>query len=326
MRRSPYWVLAVAGTVAGLALTSCSSGGDPTSVTSSRGDGATTAAEPATPTPTPTPTPPAELPNGGREIFPKNRLVGFSGVTGDPQYALGRLSGDLDEKCAEIKAIGKKYAYGREVLPIFEMITVVVHGSPGADGMYRSKQPKKNVRKYLKATRRCGGLLLLNIQPGRSEFLPELKYYEEFLKEPDVGVALDPEWAMDPDKIPNRHLGRTDGAELNESAIYLSNLVKEHNLPEKVMVFHQFNHAAVEKVRQLKPQEGVALVRSIDGLGGPGPKKDTYKSFKKGRPKYIHPGFKLFYTEDVQPPWGSRLMTPAEVMKLKPQPEYILYE
>lgn len=309
--------------MAGLALTSCSTEQAQTSTTASGNDGATVT---VAPTPTPTSTPPAELPNGGREIFPKNRLVGFSGVQGDPQFALGRLTGNLNSKCAEIRAIGTRYARGREVLPIFEMITVVVHGSPGADGKYRSRQPKSVVREYLRATRRCKGLLLLNIQPGRSEFMPELKYYENFLKEPDVGVALDPEWAMDPGKVPNRDLGRTDGAELNESAIFLSNIVKEYDLPEKVMVFHQFNHAAVENVRQLKPQEGVAIVRSVDGLGGPESKTETYNAFKKSRPKYIHPGFKLFYTEDVQPPWGSRLMTPREVMNLKPQPEYILYE
>lgn len=312
--------LAVVGLLAGLSLTACSSA--ESTGTGSSGDSSDGVAA----SPTSSPEPPKELPKGGREVFPTYRLVGFSGVAGDPSFGMGRLTGDLDARCKEINKIGKQYAYGRKVLPVYEHISVVVTGSPGESGKYRIKRPKKEVKEYLEAARRCKGILLLNIQPGRSEFLPELKRLEEFLKEPDVGVALDPEWAMDPGKIPNLHLGRTDGAELNEVADYLADIVAENNLPEKVMVFHQFNLAAVEKLRQLKPHEGVALVRSIDGLGGPGAKVDTYDRLTKGQPKYIHPGFKLFYTEDVQPPHGSRLMTPKEVMSLKPQPEYILYE
>jgi hypothetical protein len=306
---------------AGLALTACSSATGTSSITGT-GNGDIDASE----SPNETPKPPAELPKGGREVFPKYRLVGFSGVGGDPSYGLGRLSGDLDAKCKEIKKIGKEYAYGRKVLPVFEHISVVVTGSPGKDGLYRMRAKKAELRKYLEAARKCKGILLLNIQPGRSDFMPELKHLEEFLKQPDVGVALDPEWAMDPGKIPGRNLGRTDGAELNEVAKYLADLVAENDLPEKVMVFHQFNEAAVQTMKQLKPHEGVALVRSIDGLGGPGAKVDTYNNLKKGQPKYIHPGFKLFYSEDVNPPHGSRLMTPTEVMALRPQPEYILYE
>lgn len=275
---------------------------------------------------TPTPEPPPELPRGGRTVFPEYRLVGFSGVKGDVNEDLGRLTGDLDLRCRQIERIGKRYAYGRQVMPVFEMIAVVVQASAGADGLYRGRRPKAEVREYLEAARRCKALLLLNIQPGRSEFLPEMKFYESFLKEPDVGVALDPEWAMDPGQIPGRSLGHTTGTELNDAALYLADIVAKNNLPEKVMVFHQFNFAAVKNIKKLKNHAGVALVHSIDGLGGPKTKIEEYNALNKGQPKYIHPGFKLFYKEDVNPPWGSRLMTPAEVMALKPPPEYILYE
>jgi hypothetical protein len=309
----------------GLALAACStSTADQSQETATATAGA--AGTSVSPSSTATPEPPPELPQGGREVFPDYRLVGYSGIKGDVNRDLGRLTGDLDAVCKEIKQVGQKYAYGRKVMPIFEMITVVVHGTPQADGTYRTRRPKSEVREYLKAARKCEGLLLLNIQPGRSEFMPEMKYYEDFLRMPDVGVALDPEWAMDPGEIPGRSLGRSDGPELNRAAKYLSGIVAEENLPEKVMVFHQFNLAAVENLKGLKPQEGVALVRSIDGLGGPQLKTEEYDALKKGQPKYIHPGFKLFYKEDVNPPWGSRLMTPKEVMALKPRPEYVLYE
>ena len=309
---------AVALGVAGVFLAGCSSAASTQSESSQTGDA-------AAPEATSTPAPPLELPQGGREIFPEHRLVGFSGAGGDPSFALGRLTGDLDSRCQEIQRIGKDYAYGRTVLPIFENISTTVTASPGEDGKYRFRRSNKEIREYLAAARECDGLLLLNIQPGRSEFMPEMKHFERFLKEPDVGVALDPEWAMDPDKRPNLDLGHTTGKELNDAAIYLSEIVEEYNLPEKVMVYHQFNDT-VDNPKQLRPQEGVAIVRSIDGLGGPAAKTETYDTLVKGQPKFIHPGFKLFYSEDVNPPWGSRLMTPKEVMSLKPRPEYILYE
>ena len=305
----------------GIALTACSTSSD--SETSSADAGVDAA---QTPSASATPEPPAELPRGGREVFPEYRLVGYSGINGDPNKDLGRLTGDLDEVCEEITEVGQAYKKGRKLLPVFEMITVLVTASPQKDGKYRIRRPNSEVKKYLRAARRCKGILLMNIQPGRSEFLPELKHYEQFLREPDVGVALDPEWAMDPGQTPGVQLGRTTGPELNESAEYLAEIVEAENLPEKVMVFHQFNYDTIEKLKGLKEHEGVALVRSIDGLGGPGSKTEVYNILTEGQPKYIHPGFKLFYKEDTSPPYGSRLMTPKEVMALKPQPEYILYE
>jgi hypothetical protein len=315
---SRYKLQLVALTVAGIFLAGCSSAASPDSDANSPQTSESAAASAS-------PTPPLELPQGGREIFPDYRLVGYSGAGGDPSFSLGRLSGDLDARCQEIKTLGKKYARGRTVQPVFENISTTVTASPGDDGKYRFRRDNAEIREYLKAARKCEALLLLNIQPGQSEFMPEMKHFEEFLREPDVGVALDPEWAMDPGKVPGIALGRTTGKELNDAAIYLSEIVDEYNLPEKVMVYHQFNDT-VDNPKQLKPQEGVAIVRSIDGLGGPASKTETYDRLVEGQPKFIHPGFKLFYSEDVNPPWGSRLMTPNEVMSLKPRPEYVLYE
>ncbi len=278
------------------------------------------------PSPTSAPEPAPELPGGGSEVFPDYRLVGYSGIKGDTNEDLGRLTGDLDARCQEIRKIGKKYQKGRKLLPVFEMITVVVHPTPGYDGKYRSRRPRSEVREYLRAARRCNGILLLNIQPGRSEFIPEMRYYKNLLREPDVGVALDPEWAMDPGEIPGRSLGRSTGAELNAAAEYLARIVETNDLPEKVMVFHQFNPGSVEKVNKLKAHDGVAIVRSVDGLGSPEIKTEEFNLLTKNLPEHIHPGFKLFYKEDIHSQWGSRLMRPREVMKLRPQPEYVLYE
>jgi hypothetical protein len=278
------------------------------------------------PSVTATPTPGSEhptLPRGGRKIFPTYRLVGYAGLTG--ASTLGRLgTGPLDQRVRELERRARPYQAGRKVLPVLEVITTIVQSGPGADGKYRSRLSDKNIGVYLAAARKRKALLLLNIQPGRSEFLTEAKAYERWLREPDVGVALDPEWAMDPGQQPGRAYGHTTGAELNQTAAYLSDLVRRHDLPEKVMVYHQVAASVVRKESGLKAHPGVVQVKSVDGLGPPGPKVNTYRVVNRTTPKHVHAGFKLFFTEDTE--GSSRLMTPREVLGLKPRPEYVMYE
>ena len=263
------------------------------------------------------------MPRGGRDVFPRYRLVGYAGVTG--ASTLGRLgTGPLDQRVTEIEGRAKPYAAGREILPVVEVIATVVQGSPGRDGEYRVRLTDAQIAKYHKAARKHRAVMLLNLQPGRSESITETKAFQKWLKEPDVGVALDPEWAMDRGQRPGGVYGHTTGAELDEVARYLSGLVKQYNLPEKVMVYHQVARSVVRKESGLKDHDGVVAIKSVDGLGHPGPKKNIYWVVNKTTPKFVHAGFKLFYTEDRR--HGGRLMTPNEVLGLKPPPEYVMFE
>jgi hypothetical protein len=285
------------------------------------------------PAPTPTGTPPTRprtpqaaqttLPRGGREVFPRYRLVGYAGVTG--AATLGRLgTGPLNQRVAEIEGKAKPYAAGREILPVVEVIATVVQGSPGRGGKYRVRLTDAQIAAYHKAARKHRAVMLLNLQPGRSEFITEAKAFEKWLKQPDVGVALDPEWAMDPGQRPGAAYGHTTGAELDEVARYLSGLVKRYHLPEKVMVYHQVASSVVRRESGLKAHDGVVMIKSVDGLGHPAPKKNTYRVVNKTTPTFVHAGFKLFFTEDRR--HGGRLMSPREVLALKPRPEYVMYE
>ena len=263
------------------------------------------------------------LPRGGREVFPRYRLVGYAGVTGAP--TLGRLgTGPLNSRVAEIERLAQPYAAGRQILPVVEVIATVVQGSPGRGGKYRVRLSDAQIAAYHKAARKHRAILLLNLQPGRSEFITEAKAFQKWLKEPDVGVALDPEWAMDRGHRPGGVFGHTTGAELDGVARYLSGLVKQYNLPEKVMVYHQVARSVVRRESGLKQHAGVAMIKSVDGLGHPGPKKTTYRVVNKSTPTFVHAGFKLFFTEDRR--HHGRLMTPPEVLRLKPSPEYVMYE
>jgi hypothetical protein len=290
-----------------------------------------TATPTATPTATAAPTPPPdaapspplpELPLGGREIFPTYRLVGFCGTPGAP--ALGQLDGNLPRKAKALQIYADKYPPDRKPLLVFELIVVIVQSYQGADGKYRRRVDSSVVDEYLAAARQAKALLLLNIQPGQSDFMTELKRFESYLREPDVGVALDPEWAVKAKQKPGVFYGQTTGATINEVGQYLSTIVKDGNLPEKALVFHQLNRYVVKDESVVAPQPGVVVIKSVDGLGPKHAKILTYNDLMKTMAPGVHPGFKLFLDEDKR--IGGKVMSPAEVMALTPQPEYVMVE
>ncbi|MGW5237929.1 hypothetical protein ACWEOW_03260 [Monashia sp. NPDC004114] len=309
-------------------LAACSpviNGDDPSAPPQSHQPTTVTAPLPPTSTGGPSPTtavPAPALPRGGRVLFPAYRLVGYAGYPGSA--ALGRLGiGDLDARVREIEKVAGPLAGGRTVMPVLELIATVVRSEPGGDGMYRTRTEPATIDRYLRAARRAKGILLLNIQPGRARFIDEVRHYERWLAQPDVGVALDPEWAMGPHQVPMREFGSTTGAEIDGVAAYLSALVKRHNLPEKVLVYHQLAPSIVRREAGIRARPGVVLVKSIDGIGSRAMKLETYDKLVAHLPRPVHAGFKLFYSEDGR--FGP-LMTPAQVLALRPQPEYVLYE
>jgi hypothetical protein len=265
----------------------------------------------------------AELPRGGTSLFPRYRLVGYSG--GEASRAFGRLGiGNLDKRIAEMDRAGRAYTKGgRQPLPVLELITVIVQAGPGRDGEYRSRIDNAQIARYLAAARRHKALLLLNIQPGRADFLAEVKALQRWLVEPDVGIALDPEWAIGKHQVPGHVFGRTTATELNAVAAYLSAFTVAHGLPEKAMVVHQLAPRIIHRVQDIKRHPGVEMVLSVDGIGARKAKVATWRRLVKPLPPAVHPGFKLFFEEDRA---HGKLMTPAQVMALTPTPDYVLYE
>ncbi|WP_207781893.1 hypothetical protein [Phytoactinopolyspora limicola] len=265
---------------------------------------------------------PSTLPGGAESIFPEHRLVGFSGGRSP---AFGRLDADdldgaadaLDEMLADYEVDG------RTALPVYELIAVIAHNSATSSGLYRTIEPDEVIEDYLRAAREHGALLLLNIQPGRSSFLDDVELLEEWLLEPDVGLALDPEWAVGDGEVPGRTYGSTTGEELDDVAAYVSDLVAEHDLPEKVIVFHQVHPSVVRDEADLGDHPGVVLVKSVDGIGAQADKEATWDRIVPSTPDHVHAGFKLFFEEDAR---HGPLMTPEQVLALDPLPEYVLYE
>jgi hypothetical protein len=263
--------------------------------------------------------PPPELPRGGRSILPEWRVVAFYGAPQDPQ--LGVLGMGEPEKAGrrlERQARGYRRR-GRPVLPAFELITTIAANAPGDGGEWATRQPPKVIDRYLAVARRHRALLLLDIQPGRADFMGEVRALSRWLEQPDVGLALDPEWRVGPGEVPGQVLGSTDAATINEVSAYLSRIIREGRLPEKLLVVHRFTHDMIREEEAIRQRPGVALTINVDGFGDQPIKIAKYQEFT--RPRRREPnGFKLFYEED------TNLMSPRQVLRLRPPPDLVVYE
>jgi hypothetical protein len=279
------------------------------------------AAAAVTPKPTPSAPPPAQLPRGGRRIFPAHQLVAFVGAPGSP--ALGPLDSHLDERARRLERLATSYRAGRVSLPVMELIVVTAQGAAGRDGKYRSRIDPEQIDKYLAVARKYRMLLMLDVQPGRADPLDEVRRLEPWLRQPDVGLAVDPEWQVGAGQVPGRVFGRTTGRELNSIAAYLSTLVTRYRLPEKLFVFHQLAKPIVRDEASVRPSPGVTTVKSVDGIGSRAQKLATYRGLTAKLPTGVHSGFKLFYQEDTR---HGALMTPAQVLAVRPRPEVVIYE
>ncbi len=275
------------------------------------------AGSPAAPTADAPPERP-ELPGGGRSILPERRVVAFYGAPQDDE--LGALGiGRPDAAARRLAEQARPYDRPqRPVLPAMELITVIANADAGTDGRYRTRQPDAVIRRYLRSARSFGMLLILDVQPGRSDFFTEATRLERWLREPDVGLALDPEWRVRGDEVPGQVIGHVSAREVNATSAWLAQLVARHDLPEKLFIVHQFTDDMVDDT-QLQRRDGLAMVLNADGFGTPPVKISKYRAFTRAA-RTFDQGFKLFYREDVG------LMSPADVLALRPAPDVVVYE
>jgi hypothetical protein len=265
------------------------------------------------------PPPPAELPRGGRRLFPKHRIVAYYGAPGNVE--LGALGIGTPDQAGK-RLLEQMRAYrrgGRTLLPAMELIAVVAAGSAQDDGSYNHKQSFAVVKTFLQAARKIDALLVLDIQPGHADFLPLVKHFGRFLREPDVALALDPEWHT-PGAVPGTVIGSTDAATVNSVSRYLQRVVRKYRLPDKMLLVHQFTDSMIRNKQRLRPLRGVPLVLNVDGFGGQEVKIAKYHDFTNPRVRHVHSGFKLFYRED------TKTMAPQQVLGLRPRPDVVIYE
>lgn len=267
------------------------------------------------------------LPRGGTSILPEFRVVAFYGYprSGERLGALGVGTPTQVAERLSDQALDYDLA-GRPVLPAFELIATLVHDFPGEDGMYRSRLDGATIDEYIAAARQEKAITILDIQPGYADFMDEVRAFEPWLKQPDVSLALDPEWSMRPGQVPGRQIGSTTASKVNEVSAYLSKIVQENGLPDKLLLVHEFTKGMIVDRSKVLSRRGIDMVFNVDGFADATGKINKYNDLTADpdRPRHVFNGFKLFYEEDTRNGWT--LMSPFDVLDLEPQPDVVVYE
>lgn len=210
------------------------------------------------------------------------------------------------------------------IQPALHLVATSAQGLPGKDGGYRLRMSDKTIKKVLKWGNEHKAIVFLDIQRGHAPLGPEMEYMKKYLKLPFVHLGIDPEFSMVTGARPGTKIGSYDAADINQAVRFLSQIVKENNLPPKVLVVHRFTQGMIKNYKNIKLDPNVQIVMDMDGWGPPVLKKDSYHDYIQKEPVQ-YTGFKLFYENDFRKP-GSRIMTPEEVLALTPKPMYIQYQ
>jgi hypothetical protein len=264
-----------------------------------------------------------ELAGGGLTFFPGRRLIALYG--NPTTSALGVLGEQgPEESVRRIKEISTGYdADGVPLLPAFEIIATVASSSSGADNDYSEEIGLETLRPWIEMAAANGVYVVLDLQPGRTDFLTQARIYDEFLRLPHVGLALDPEWRLTENQVHLRQIGSVDAAEINAVSQWLSGIVREENLPQKFFLLHQFRLDMIGNRDRIETPPELATVIQMDGQGPLPTKYDTWAALMAGSEGAGWSwGWKNFYDEDT--PRGGA--TPEQVLDLDPVPVYISFQ
>ncbi|MEZ4503865.1 MAG: hypothetical protein R3C39_14680 [Dehalococcoidia bacterium] len=251
------------------------------------------------------------------------QVVSFYGAPGIPAMgALGtydtpRAAGDaIQGFVADYRAAGD----GRPVLGAFHIVAAIAQRSPGNDGTYLGRLSSDRITPYIEEARRRGFLVFLDVQVGWSEPVDELRRLAPYLEDPIVHVALDPEFATRPDnEPPGAAIGTLDADQINEAQAWLAQFVRDHDLPAKILIVHQFREDMLAQPEDIAHLPEIDLVIDMDGFGPSSAKLSKYDRFALS--SYAeYSGLKLFFDHDTP------LLTPADVQALKPPPNVVIYQ
>jgi hypothetical protein len=263
-----------------------------------------------------------QLPGGGQVLFPMRRLVALYGHPGTPSLgALGQQ--DLPASIARARKLAARYRRlsSVPVIPAFEIIATVAEGSPGPDGSYSYQTPLAVLRPWVKRASAAGMYVVLDLQAGRASLLAQAKRYAAFLERPNVGLALDPEWKLQPGQRPLRQIGSVSAGQVNSVSSWLASLTARRHLPQKLLVLHQFRLSMLAGEQRIDTRhDDLAIVIHMDGQGTPAEKQQTWRAVTAAAPRHVFFGWKNFYTKD------HPMLSPRQTMARTPEPVMISYQ
>ena len=259
-------------------------------------------------------------------ILPFKRIVAYygnfyskgMGVLG--QYPADQMLSMLKNATAEWAAADPS----TPTVPAIQYIAVVAQGSAGKEGKYILRMPDDQIDHALDLANQVHGIVILDVQVGKSTLQHELPMLNKYLVMPQVELAIDPEFSMKYGDPPGHVIGTFDASDINYAAHYLADIVEANHLAPKILVVHRFTEAMVTNYKKIQPLPEVQVVMDMDGWGSQAKKQNTYLRVVESEPVQFT-GIKLFYKNDLKPP-STGMLTMSQVLKLTPAPIYIQYQ
>lgn len=259
-------------------------------------------------------------------LLPFNRIIAYYGNLYSTRMGiLGELpkAQMLDKLRGEISK-WEKADPETPAIPALHYIAVTAQGEPGSDGKYRLRMPFKQIDTIISWAKEINALTFIDVQVGLSSLQEELPKFEKYLKLPGFHLGIDPEFSMKGGQKPGSVIGSFNADDINYTIDLLAAIVRENNLPPKILVVHRFTNDMVANYRAIKKVPEVQVVIDMDGWGGKELKAGTWKRYIYEQPVQFA-GFKIFYKNDLKN--GSKgIYTPAELVKFTPKPLYIQYQ
>lgn len=262
----------------------------------------------------------------GEAILPFERIVAYYGNFYSQRMG---ILGEHDRETVLAQLASTSAAWeaadpDTPVRPAIHYIAMVAQGDAGADGMYRNVMPAEHIERAHDMAQDIDGILFLDLQVGLSTLQRELPQFREYFTRPDVHLGIDPEFSMTQGNPPGTVIGTFDADDINFAIDWLSEIVREHELPPKVLVVHRFTQGMVTNYQAIKPTPEVQVVMHMDGWGPRDLKRGTYRQFIEPEPVQFT-GLKIFYKNDRKPP-STGIFSPTEALELHPEPVYIQYQ
>jgi hypothetical protein len=258
-------------------------------------------------------------------VLPCNRVIVYYGNPASKKMgALGEFP--RDEMLARLTRQVNQWKEAdpnTPVVPGLHLVAVVAQGAPGPSGKYRTQVRDAVVDSIHKMAQSINGVLFVDVQVGTDDIRSIMPRFDSILKAPDIHFAVDPEFYMRGGVVPGRKIGTMYAADINWVMDRLTQIVRENNLPPKMLIIHRFTRGMVPDVQNVRLRPEVQLVMHMDGWGAPWLKYDSYRDYVVRYPAQFT-GWKNFYHNDTKK--GDPLTTPRDLLQLWPEPLYIQYQ
>jgi glycosyltransferase involved in cell wall biosynthesis len=199
--------------------------------------------------------------------------------------------------------------------PALYLLSVAATSTPGWNETFSSSLSPERVESYRAAAQSVGARLIIGIQASRQSFRDALAPFEEILREPGVGVGLQPAWSQPADD-PDREVGRAPWprADLEDALRWISDVTSA--APPTIVLIHSTPDVTWPGDWAPADLPGLDVIGLAERIGTLGEKKDAFDTMAARAPAA---GLQFDFRSDPE------ILEPAELRQLCPASRIVVY-